>query len=165
ASNRGARHTSGTLSEPTYLGTATGSWKHAEVRMRELAYVALDRPAVTWTVRDRSRPSRPGPSGAALRPTVPPAGPRLPDMVRSALRTRHYSRRTEASYVRWIRRFVIFHGKRHPRELGAGEISEFLSDLAVRSGVSASTQNQALSALLFLYRNVLGIELDWVHGV
>jgi integron integrase len=86
-------------------------------------------------------------------------------MVRSALRTRHYSRRTEAGYVRWIRRFVIFHGKRHPRELGAGEITEFLSDLAVRSRVSASTQNQALSALLFLYRNVLGIELDWVHGV
>jgi integron integrase len=70
------------------------------------------------------------------------------------------SRRTEDAYVQWIRRFILFHGKRHPRELGAGEVTAFLSDLAVRRGVAASTQNQALAALLFLYRVVLGAELS-----
>ena len=68
---------------------------------------------------------------------------------------RHYSLRTEKSYVKWIRRFILFHGKRHPRELGASEIGAFLSDLAVARGVSASTQSQALNALVFLYRWVL----------
>lgn len=81
--------------------------------------------------------------------------PRLLDRVRLAVRARHYSRRTEEAYVAWVRRFVLFHGKRHPIDMGEKEINLFLSDLAVRHRVAASTQNQALAALLFLYRNVL----------
>ena len=73
------------------------------------------------------------------------------DRVREVIRLRHYSRRTEHAYVGWIRRFIVFHGKRHPRDLGEQEVTAFLSGLAAR-GVSASTQNQALSAILFLYR-------------
>jgi integron integrase len=80
---------------------------------------------------------------------------KLLDRVRAALRTRHYSLRTEEAYVGWIRRFVVFHGKRHPDEMGEDEINAFLSSLATDGRVAASTQNQALSALLFLYRHVL----------
>src|SRR5438552_565931 len=79
-------------------------------------------------------------------------GPRLLDRVRKRIRTRHYSRRTEKAYVGWIRRYILFHGRQHPREMGAEELSRFLSSLAVDAKVSASTQNQALAALLFLYR-------------
>jgi len=89
-----------------------------------------------------------------------PRPPRLLDRVRAAVRLRHYSLRTEHAYVAWIRRFIHFHGLRHPDEMGAIEVVEFLSDLAVRHRVAASTQNQALSALLFLYREVLGRELE-----
>jgi integron integrase len=85
--------------------------------------------------------------------------------VRDALRTRHYSRRTEQAYVAWIRRFIFFHGKRHPAELGGPEVTRFLSALAVEGRVAASTQNQALSALLFLYRDVLGVDLPWLDNV
>jgi integron integrase len=81
--------------------------------------------------------------------------PRLLDRVRLAVRSRHYNLRTEEAYVAWVRRFVLFHGKRHPQGMGEKEINAFLSDLAIRAGVSASTQNQALAALLFLYRHVL----------
>lgn len=81
--------------------------------------------------------------------------PKLLDLVRETLRTRHYSRRTEKSYCRWIVRYIVFHGMRHPAELGEAELNAFLSHLAVNQGVSASTQNQALSALLFLYKFVL----------
>jgi integron integrase len=88
--------------------------------------------------------------------------PKLLDRVRQAIRTWHYSRRTEEAYVAWIRRYIAFTGKRHPRELGATEISGFLSWLAVSGKVSASTQNQALSALLFLYRDVLEMELGLI---
>lgn len=102
-------------------------------------------------------------SGAAAR--VPPHGPRLLDEVRSRLRVKHYSLRTEQAYVGWIRRFILANGKRHPREMGAAEVEQFLSDLAVRGAVAASTQNQALSALLFLYREVLGTELPWLENV
>ena len=87
---------------------------------------------------------------------------KLLTQVRCALRTRHYSLRTEAAYVRWIRRYVRFHGTRHPAELGASEVTRFLSSLAVERGVSASTQNQALAALLFLYREVLGVRVGWL---
>ena len=90
--------------------------------------------------------------------------PRLLDRVRVALRTRHRSRRTEDAYVAWIERFIRFHGVRHPRELGADHVNEFLSDLADRGQVSAATQNQALSALLFLYRHVLQIPHEGVGG-
>jgi integron integrase len=88
------------------------------------------------------------------------APPRLLERVRRAARLRHMSRRTEEAYVHWVRRFVLFHRKRHPDEMGAHEVVEFLSHLAVRREVAASTQNQALSALLFLYRVVLGRELE-----
>ena len=91
--------------------------------------------------------------------------PRLLDRVHEAVRIRHYSRRTETAYVGWIRRFIRFHGKRHPREMGEAEITAFLSHLATRLKVAASTQNQALSALLFLYRDVLGQELPWLDGL
>lgn len=85
--------------------------------------------------------------------------PRLLDEVRRRLRLKHYSLRTETIYVGWIRRFILANGKRHPRDMGAVEVEGFLSGLAVRGGVAASTQNQALSALLFLYREVLQIDL------
>jgi integron integrase len=99
----------------------------------------------------------PGPAGSSK--------PRLLDQVRQTVRARHYSRRTEKAYVFWIKRYVVFHGKRHPLELGAPEVTAFLTALAVREGVAASTQNQALSALLFLYRDVLGVELPWLDGL
>jgi integrase len=85
--------------------------------------------------------------------------------MREALRLRRYSRRTEEAYVAWARRFILFHGKRHPSELGAPEVTAFLTSLAVDGRVAASTQNQALSALLFLYRDVLEAELPWLDGV
>jgi len=83
----------------------------------------------------------------------PARPPRLFDRVRDAARVRRYSRRTEAAYLAWIRRFIFFHGKRHPAEMGAPEVTKFLSSLAVDGNVAASTQNQALSALLFLYHH------------
>jgi integron integrase len=96
----------------------------------------------------------------------PVAGaPRLLDQVREALRARHYSRKTEKAYVAWIRRFIFFHGKRHPRELGAAEVTRYLRSLATTGCVAASTQNQALSALLFLYREVLRVEMPWLDDV
>ena len=91
--------------------------------------------------------------------------PKLLDQVKNAVRLRHYSIRTEEAYVRWVRRYVRFHGTRHPAELGAEEVRAFLSHLAVKQNVAASTQNQALSALLFLYREVLGQELEEMGSV
>ncbi len=89
--------------------------------------------------------------------------PKLLDRVRTAIRVRHYSRRTEEAYVPWIRRYILFHGKRHPDQMGAPEVAAFLSSLATARQVSASTQNQALSALL--YRHVLGRELGTMPEV
>lgn len=89
----------------------------------------------------------------------------LLDEVRARIRRLNYSIRTEDTYVHWIRRFVLFHAKRHPRAMGATEIEAFLTHLAVVGKVSASTQNQAKSALLFLYRQVLGIDLPWLTDV
>jgi integron integrase len=91
--------------------------------------------------------------------------PRLLDRVRAAIRTKGYSIRTEQAYVDWIRRFILFHNKRHPDEMGKSEIEAFLTHLAVNRDVAPSTQNQALSALLFLYRVVLGRELPWLDDV
>jgi len=91
--------------------------------------------------------------------------PRLLDQVRRVLRMRHYSLRTEQVYVGWIRRFILANGKRHPADMGAAEVEGFLSQLAVQGQVAASTQNQALSALLFLYREVLQVKLPWLDGV
>jgi integron integrase len=85
--------------------------------------------------------------------------------VRIAIRARHYSSSTERAYVGWIKRYIFFHQKRHPVEMGEAEIRAFLADLATRRRVSASTQNQALSAILFLYRDVLDRDLAWVDGV
>ena len=85
--------------------------------------------------------------------------------MRDRLRRLHYSIRTEQTYCDWVKRFVVFHGRRHPRELGAPEVQSFLTHLAVVGKVSASTQNQALSALLFLYREVLKVELPWLGEV
>jgi integron integrase len=93
------------------------------------------------------------------------AAPRLLDRVRDRLRVLHRSPRTERSYVDWIRRFILFHGKRHPVELGGHEIAAFLTHLAVDAKVSPSTQNQALNALVFLYREVLALELGEIPGV
>ena len=97
-------------------------------------------------------------------PTEAPR-PRLLELVSAAIETRHYSRRTEETYVQWIKRFIIFSGRRHPRELGAKEVTAFLSHLAVEGRVAASTQNQALAALLFLYRAVLDEPLPWLDDV
>ena len=106
----------------------------------------------------------PGQSSGA-RAAAGPEPPRLLDRVRAILRARHYSPRTEESYVAWIRRFIIFHGRRHPAELGEPEVIRFLSGLATERHVSASTQNQALAALLFLYQVVLERQIGWLEGV
>jgi Phage integrase, N-terminal SAM-like domain len=90
--------------------------------------------------------------------------PRLLDRVRGQLRLLHRSPRTEQAYVDWIRRFILFHGKRHPADMGREEVVAFLTSLAVDGGVSTSTQNQALNALVFLYRQVLTLELGDLSG-
>jgi len=104
-------------------------------------------------------------TGEGRMEALEPQAPRLLDQLRESLRVRHYSLRTEAAYVDWVRRFILFHGKRHPREMGKAEIQAFLSHLAVDRAVSASTQNQAKAALLFLYRHLLNIELPWLSEV
>jgi site-specific recombinase XerD len=93
------------------------------------------------------------------------AAPALLTQLRVAIRTRHYSPRTEEAYVQWVRRFIRFCGTRHPRELGAGDVTRFLSSLAVDAHVSASTQNQALAALVFLYRDVLNMPVGWLNAL
>jgi integron integrase len=94
-----------------------------------------------------------------------PDPPRLLARVRERMRFKHYSIRTEQAYVDWIRRFIHFHDKRHPSELGAVDVEAFLTSLAVERNVAASTQNQAKSAILFLYREILGVELPWLDGI
>jgi integron integrase len=91
--------------------------------------------------------------------------PKLLDQVRDVIRRKHFSIRTEQAYVDWIRRFILFHHKRHPREMAEAEVTEFLTYLAREGRVAASTQNQALSALLFLYKQVLKQEIGWLEGV
>ncbi len=90
---------------------------------------------------------------------------KLLDQVKNLIRLKHYSIRTEETYINWIKRFIIFHGKRHPGEMGEFEVTQFLTHLAVEGKVSASTQNQALSAVLFLYREVLKKDLGWLNDV
>jgi integron integrase len=90
---------------------------------------------------------------------------KLLDQVRDAIRLKHYSYRTEQSYVGWIRRYILFHSKQHPKDMGGAEVEAFLTHLAVERHVSASTQNQAFSALLFLYRNVLNQDLGALDAV
>ncbi len=104
-----------------------------------------------------------------LKPFVPapvePSRPRLLDRVREACRVRHFSLRTEDAYVDWIKRFIFFHDKRHPQDLGTAEINRFLTHLAVERRVAASTQNQAFAALIFLYRTVLEMDPGRIEGV
>lgn len=93
-------------------------------------------------------------------PSPPRKGKKLLDQYSEFLRNRHYSLRTEKTYLGWVRQFILYHNKRHPREMGVAEINDFITYLVNQKTVSASTQNQAISAILFLYRNVLGIQLD-----
>jgi len=106
---------------------------------------------------DDGHPPRSGP--------LPGGSPRLLDLFRETIRARHYSRRTEKAYAGWIKRYVFFNGRRHPRDMGVAEVKHFLSALAIEGRVSASTQNQAFSALLFLYRDVLGQALPGLEDV
>ncbi len=106
-----------------------------------------------------------GISAAISNPPNSPPRPRLFDEVRRRLRLKHYSLRTEQAYLYWIRRYIQTNGRRHPREMGGKEVEHFLSELARRYQVAPSTQNQALSALLFLYREVLAIDLPWMDNV
>ena len=117
------------------------------------------------TLATRPHPPARSSSTSAEAGASPPARPKLLARLRRAIRVHHYSPRTEAAYVLWVRRFVRFHGTRDPATMGEPEVAAFLSDLAVRGRVSASTQNQALGALLFLYQEVLGRRLAWVDGV
>ncbi|MDZ7414261.1 MAG: phage integrase N-terminal SAM-like domain-containing protein, partial [candidate division KSB1 bacterium] len=96
---------------------------------------------------------------SSQKPKPIPSSPKLLDRVRQTLRRKHYSYRTEQAYVHWIKRFILFHHKRHPQEMSTPEIEAFLTYLAVHERVAASTQNQALQAILFLYREVLGQEI------
>ena len=98
-------------------------------------------------------------------PMVQTQPPKLLEQVREAIRTRHYSLRTEDTYLSWIKRFILFHGKRHPRDMGLQEVQQFLSHLAVAGHVAASTQSQALSAILFLYQQVLKQDIGWLHDI
>ena len=117
-------------------------------------------------MRNIDPPHSPSPPSHAQKPEAePPPPPRLLDQVRNAIRVRHYSIRTEAAYTDWARRFILFHGKRHPSQLGAPEVAAFLTHLAVERSVAPSTQSQAKSALLFLYREVLGVQLPWLDEV
>ncbi len=94
-----------------------------------------------------------------------PARPRLLDQVRERIRVKHYSRSTEKTYLHWIKAYIHFHGLRHPRDMGAAEVEAYLSHLATAREVAAGTQNQAMHAILFLYREVLGIALPWLDGI
>lgn len=124
-------------------------------------------------VREKTDPPRYIPDSASTPDSTPTPGsapksgsaPKLLDQVSIAIKTRHYSRRTEDSYRRWIKRFIIFNGKRHPLDLDKEDVTRFLSHLATERKVSATTQNQALSAILFLYRDVLKIDLGWLDGI
>ena len=100
-----------------------------------------------------------------IRVASPPGNPKLLDTVRDVIRRKHYSFRTEQTYVGWIRRFILFHRKRHPSEMAEAEVTEFLTYWAREGNVAAATQNQALSALLFLYKEVLKQEIGWLDGV
>ena len=90
---------------------------------------------------------------------------KLLDQARQLMRTRHYSLRTEESYVRWMKEYIVFHGKRHPATLGAAEVSAFLSYLATNRNVAAAIQQQATAAIIFLYRDLLNIELSWLNHI
>jgi site-specific recombinase XerD len=100
-----------------------------------------------------------------LSPTATRDKPKLLDQVRDVIRRKQYSIRTEQAYVDWIKRFILYHDKRHPREMAEGEVTQFLTHLARDRDVAPSTQNQALSALLFLYKDVLKQDIGWLENV
>lgn len=158
----------------TSQGRAPGvpAWKNGGPRAAGSANTggttpARARPAHAGSGREESRvPSAAilPPAGSESAGTAKPARTLL-DQVRERVRLRHYSIRTERAYVSWVRRFVLANGRRHPRELGGAEVERFLTDLAARDDVASGTQNQALAALLFLYREVLGLKLPWMQDV
>ena len=96
---------------------------------------------------------------------LPPTKPRLLEEVRLTLRRKHYSYRTEQAYVHWIKRYIYYHGKKHPMDMGAKEVTNFLNYLAAERNLAAATQNQALSAILFLYKEILTVNLPWLDGL
>ena len=89
---------------------------------------------------------------------------KLLDQARDKIRLKHYSIRTEETYLSWMRRYILFHDKRHPKDMGVPEVEQFLTDLAVQGNVASSTQNQALNAIIFLYREILGISLEGINA-
>jgi len=123
--------------------------------------LALAKPTPSYAIGVRRGP----PLAVREVPASVASKPRLLDRVRAAVRARHYSRRTEKAYVAWIRRYILYHGKRHPLDMGGPEASKFLTSLAMDGHVAGSTQNQALSALLFLYREGLEQKLPWLDDV
>jgi integron integrase len=135
---------------PAPHGAAAVPWREGDPRSAPLSSI--------------TPPAAPATAPADLPGAAPPP-PRLLDRLRAEIRLRHYSIRTEATYVDWARRFILFHGKRHPQELGAEEVTQFLTHLADERHVAASTQNQAKAALLFLYGQVLKVELPWLDEI
>src|SRR4051812_22244741 len=118
-----------------------------------------DNPPDSETSSENSRPF------AMETPSPPSRPPKLLDQVRTRLRMLHYAQRTEEAYVGWIRRYILFHGKRHPADMGTTEVEAFLTALAVEGRVAASTQNQAMAAILFLYRHILGNPLGSIDAL
>lgn len=104
-------------------------------------------------------------SAAETPPQQQQVKPKFLDQVRNVLRVNHYSRKTEEAYISWIKRFILFNNKRHPNEMGAEEIKKFISFLANEKHVSSSTQNQALNAILYLYKNIIKKEINFVDGL
>ncbi len=134
----------------------------------DTAAIAPDMPGLSATASRSVKSSDPTVDDGTLPPASPlspPAPPKLFARLREALRVRHYSIRTEQAYVEWTRRFIHFHALRHPASLGAPEVQAFLTHLAVDRSVASPTQNQAKSALLFLYREVLGVQLPWLDEI
>jgi len=144
--------------KPSYRGAA-----RAKLVGAESAGTSTNSDSDFATVRTDE--GRTPPTAATSRDDANAKPPRLLDQVRARMRRLGMALRSEDAYVGWIRRFIRANGKRHPRELGEREVEAFLTDLAVRRWVAASTQNQALSSLLFLYREVLGIALPWMGGI
>jgi len=139
---------------------------HTDGALRHLQALFAGEPVeVEPSLRPVGVPGNQGPSPEPVSGHAAVTTTTLLEHVRQAIRTRHYSYRTEKAYIHWIQRFTLFHNKRHPTEMGEAEIGQFLSRLATDSSVSASTQNQALSALLCMYRKVIGKEIGYVNGV
>lgn len=109
--------------------------------------------------------TRPNATSSPALPITAPQPPKLLDRMRAAIRVRHYSLSTERTYTGWVKRFIYFHQKRHPQDMGTAEVEAFLSALATELNVSASTQNQAMHAILFLYKEVLGVTLPWLDNI